>query len=314
MRPLSGYTLQDTCLSRQHLHRTIGIVDAPDLSRMTIDGRLFEAARNGAVDTLATLLDEHPDKLNARARPYEWSLLHYAAHGGHLSSVDLLLSRGLDVNIREQGDNTYPMHWAAAAGHLDVVRRLGDAGGDVVGHGDDHELEVIGWATCWNGCDDAVHRAVVDYLVARGAQHHIFSAIALNLADEVGRIVSADPSALARKMSHNEDYQLPLHFAVRMNRPQMVALLVELGADPLATDGSGYRAAAYATTPDIDRPAMVCVAGWRCPVHPSARLKRLGRADRWETRFRFGTTPIASSRSAENHRLRGDGRQALERV
>lgn len=226
---------------------------------MTIEDRLFEAARNGAVDTLATLLDEHPDKLNARAQPYEWSLLHYAAHGGHLSTVDLLLSRGLDVNIREQGDNTYPMHWAAAAGHLDVVRRLGDAGGDVVGHGDDHELEVIGWATCWEGCDDAVHRAVVDYLLARGARHHIFSAIALNLADEVRHIVSADSSALARKMSHNEGYQLPLHFAVRMNRPEMVALLVQLGADPLATDGSGYRAAAYATTPDIDRPAMEAI-------------------------------------------------------
>jgi len=226
---------------------------------MTIDDRLFEAARNGAADTLATLLDEHPDKLYVRDQPYGWSLLHLAAHGGHLSTVDLLLNRGLDVNIREQGDNTYPMHWAAAAGHLDVVQRLADAGGDVVGHGDDHELEVIGWASCWNGSDDAIHRAVVDYLVARGARHHIFSAIALSLADQVRRIVSADPSALARKMSHNEGYQLPLHFAVRMNRPQMVALLMELGADPLATDGSGYRAAAYATTPDIDRPVMEAI-------------------------------------------------------
>jgi len=25
------------------------------------------------------------------------------------------------------------MHWAAAAGHLEVVRRLADAGGDVIG-------------------------------------------------------------------------------------------------------------------------------------------------------------------------------------
>ena len=110
--------------------------------------------------------------------------------------VDLLLQRGLDVNTREKGDNTYAMHWAAAAGHLDVVRRLADAGGDVVGQGDDHELEVIGWATCWDGCDDDAHRAIADFLVSRGARHHIFSAIAMNLADEVRRIVAADPSAL----------------------------------------------------------------------------------------------------------------------
>ncbi|HMJ17730.1 MAG TPA: ankyrin repeat domain-containing protein, partial [Gemmatimonadaceae bacterium] len=31
----------------------------------------------------------------------------------------------------------------------------------------------------------------------------------------------------------------PIHFAARMNRPEMVTLLIELGADPLATDGSG---------------------------------------------------------------------------
>ena len=35
---------------------------------------------------------------------------------GHLAAVDLLLKRGLDVNTREKGDNTYAMHWAAAAG------------------------------------------------------------------------------------------------------------------------------------------------------------------------------------------------------
>ena len=115
--------------------------------------------------------------------------------------------------------------------------------------GDDHALEVIGWATCWDGCDDDAHRAVADLLVSRGARHHIFSAIAMNLADEVRRIVAADPSALNRRMSRNENHQLPLHFAVRMNRPEMVALLLELGADPLGADGSGYPAAAYASSP-----------------------------------------------------------------
>lgn len=223
---------------------------------LTIQGQLFEAARQGAVGSLDTLLDKHPEELHAREKPYEWSLLHAAAHNGHFAAVDVLLKRGLDANVREKGDNTYAMHWAAAAGHLDVVRRLADAGGDVVGHGDDHELEVIGWGTAWDGCDDATHRAIADFLLSRGARHHVFSAIALNLADEVRRIVAADPSALRRPMSRNEDYQLPLHFAVRKNRPEMVTLLLELGADPLATDGTGHPPAAYATTPDVDRSVM----------------------------------------------------------
>ncbi|MDP9202258.1 MAG: ankyrin repeat domain-containing protein [Gemmatimonadota bacterium] len=222
---------------------------------LTVDGQLFDAARNGDVGALAALLDKHNDKLHARAKPYEWSLLHAAAHAGHLAVVDLLLRRGLDVNTREKGDNTYAMHWAAAAGHLDVVRRLADAGGDVVGHGDDHALEVIGWATCWDGTDQR-HHAIAEFLVSRGARHHIFSAISFNLADEVRRIVAADPAALSRPQSHNEDYRLPLHYAVLRNRPEMVALLLDLGADPVAPDGSGYPPAAYATAPDTDRSVM----------------------------------------------------------
>ena len=222
------------------------------IDSLTVEGQLFEAARKGDVDILAALLDQHPEKLHAGTKPYEHTLLHLAAHNGRLAAVELLLKRGLDANVRERGDNTYPMHWAAAAGHLEVLRRLADAGGDVVGHGDDHELEVIGWATCW----DDVHRDVAEFLVQRGARHHIFSAIAMNLAEEIRPIVAADPAALSRPMSRNEDYQLPLHFAVRKNRPEMVALLLELGADPLAVDGSGYPATVYATDPDIDRRMM----------------------------------------------------------
>ena len=226
------------------------------IDSLTVDGQLFDAAKNGDVGTLTTLLDIYPEKLQARNRPYEHTLLHLAGEAGQLGAVDLLLKRGLDVNSREKGDNTYAMHWAAAAGHLDVVRRLADAGGDVVGHGDDHELEVIGWASCWPECDDAKHRAIAEFLVSRGAQHHIYSAIALNLSNEVRRIVAADPSTLNSRLSRNENNQMPLHYAVMKNRPEMVGLLLDLGADPLAVDAAGMTAAAYAMSPDIDRSVM----------------------------------------------------------
>jgi ankyrin repeat protein len=223
---------------------------------LSIEGQVIESARNGDADALRTLLDEHPDKLHLKVPPYEASLLFPAAQSGSLEAVDLLLTRGLDVNDREKGDNTYAMHWVAAQGNLEMVRRLADAGGDVIGEGDDHAGGVIGWASCWDGCNDAAHRAVVDFLVSRGARHHIFSAVALELSDEVRRIVAADPSALNQRQSRNENNRTPLHFAVAMNRASMVELLLTLGADPLAVDGAGMPVAASAATPEIDLPVM----------------------------------------------------------
>ena len=242
----------------------------PDIS---VDSQIIEAARNGDSATLAGLLNKYPDKIELRGEPYGATLLHLAAQD--LASVDLLLRKGVDANARESGDATYAMHWAAAAGNLDVVRRLADAGGDVIGEGDDHQFGVIGWATCWDGCDDDPHRAVVDFLISRGARHHIFSAIAMNLPDEVRRIVAANPGALNQRMSRNENNQLPLHFAVRKNRPQIVALLLDLGADPLGVDGSGFPAVACAVSTDVDLPVMAAIEAMT-----SAEMKSAERGNR----------------------------------
>src|SRR5262249_46342640 len=104
--------------------------------------------------------------------------------------------------------------------------------------------------------DDEAHANVRGFLLSRGAKHHIFSAIAVDDGDEVRRIVAAHPASLARRMSRNENNQTPLQFAVRFNRPRMVALLIALGADPLGVDGWGMPVAGYAQTPDLDRPVM----------------------------------------------------------
>ncbi len=229
---------------------------APDFSPLTVEGQIVESAAKGDVEVLRRLLEDHPDKLDLKVPPYEASLLFPAAQSGSIESVDFLLARGLDVNYRERGDNTYAMHWVAAQGNLEMVRKLADAGGDVIGEGDDHAGGVIGWASCWEGCNDARHRAVVDFLISRGARHHIFSAVALDLADEVRRIVTADPSALNRRQSRNENHRTPLQFAVAMNLSRMVELLVTLGADPLAVDGGGMPVAVYAADPEIDLPVM----------------------------------------------------------
>src|SRR5262249_9521432 len=158
--------------------------------------------------------------------------------------VEVLLRRGFDIRTRDKPDNATALHWAAQFGTLEVVKRLIDAGADIDGEGDAHEIGVIGWATCFRH----VRKEVADHLLARGAKPTIFSGMALNREDLVRRLVGDDRALLrARKMSRFEHHRTPVHFAVLKNRPEMVRLLLDLGADASSKDSRGYTPLNFAT-------------------------------------------------------------------
>jgi ankyrin repeat protein len=175
--------------------------------------------------------------MNPQSTPSGWTELHSAARDGRLDEVRRLLEQGADPNAREAGDNTYPLHWAAAARHVEVARALLDAGGDVHGVGDVHEMDVIGWATFFHAHDEppddlsARARELVALLVEGGARHHIFSAMCVGDLDLIRQVVGADPNALARRMSKFEGGLTPIHFAIGRKRYDILDLLVTLGAD-----------------------------------------------------------------------------------
>jgi ankyrin repeat protein len=193
---------------------------------------------------------------NPDARYRGWTGLHAAAQSGHVGAVQLL-ERGAGPNAREAGDNTYPLQWAAAKGHLETVRALLDAGSDVHGIGDDHVLDVIGWATFYHAPAHASrgNTDVVSLLLRRGARHHIFSAISVGDLHLIQKLVEQNPEALDRHMSRFEQGQTPLHFAMSRNRYDILDLLIGLGADLEAEDKNGHTPLAAAMLRG-DREAM----------------------------------------------------------
>ena len=205
----------------------------------------FAACQAGNVATLRDLLAREPGLVRERTLSGGTGL-HLAV--AHLDAVRLLLEHGTDPNAREPGDNATPLHFAGGAGGVEVVRALLDAGADVHGVGDAHQLEVIGWATCFG---PTILRDVLDLLLERGARHHIFSAIACNDLEAIKRVVADDPAALSRRLSRTENRQTALHYVIAPpdgllgggfrtgSHYAMLDLLIELGADLDAVDDKG---------------------------------------------------------------------------
>jgi hypothetical protein len=129
---------------------------------------------------------------------------------------------------------------------------------------------VIGWATALGRPGD-LRSNVVPLLLERGAQHHIFSAIAMGDVNLIRSLVEDHPAALDRRMSRFEHGQTPLHFAISCQRHDILGLLLELGADLEARDLSG-RTPLEAAMMLGDREAMrrLHEAGARPPVVQNA--------------------------------------------
>merc|ERR1712223_1661553 len=91
---------------------------------------LMEAASGGFVDVGRVLLDKGAD-VNAPPVPSSRdTALTIAADKGHCRFVELLLSRGAQVDVRNKKGNS-SLWLAANCGHLDVVQLLHSAGADI---------------------------------------------------------------------------------------------------------------------------------------------------------------------------------------
>ena len=180
-----------------------------DSRQATTASRLFDAIAKRDAETVRALLRDEPSLIRARHSRHDASALHHACCD------------------------------------LDTTRVLLDAGADPNDAGDDAHIGVIGWATMTPPGGE-IARDVVALLLARGARHHIFSAIATGDLDVVRGLIEQHPEALDQRLSSRYHGQTPLHYAIARARPGALELLIDMGADVDAPDGNGQTALEFA--------------------------------------------------------------------
>jgi ankyrin repeat protein len=245
---------------------------------------LRDAAGRGDLARLNMLLDAHPQLIDERGGEGVRTPLHQAVFGNSEAAVKLLLERGANPDIRCEGDNAYPLHFAVEKDRLPIIRLLVEHGADTVGDGDYHELGVIGWATAWDYIQP--NSEIVGYLLAHGARHNIFSAVAMGEAEVIRELVARTPNDLERRMNGTRMRRMPLHLAVIKNQPAAVTTLLDLGANTESLDEAGFSAldlAALEGRHDLARHLLERGAKVRLPaavaLHRTADVERLLRRD-----------------------------------
>jgi ankyrin repeat protein len=252
---------------------------------------IASAAQSGDVEVLRLRLDAGPDLINALAgRGFaKATALHLATLRNRHDAIRLLIARGADLDARDFPDNAAPLHFAAMHGDLETIGLLVEAGADVEGKGDDYEIGVVGWTSCFR----QVREDVARYLLSHGATLSLWTAIALDRIDDVRAILVHSPALLAARMTRNHHRRTPLHHAAARNRLAIVQLLLKLGADPHATDATGATALTTASQENAD-PAIVTAllaAGARLDFLAAVNL---GRYEEAAAMLRDGSSRIGS--------------------
>ncbi len=253
---------------------------------------LLDAAGKGDVDRVAAILDAHPDLIDQRGALPANNGLRTALHfgSGHEAIVRLLLERGADPNIRDEGDHAYPIHFAAERGDLSVVKLLVEHGADPSGAGTTHLLDAAGWAVCF---DYVNHVDVARYLLAHGAPYTLFTAVALGEADVI-RDFARRGVDLNERMDRTNHRRTPLHLAVVKKQPAAVAALIELGADLNAEDAVGLTPLDQAALDGEEAMAAMLIDAGAIVTLPAAIV--LERTERFEEIIRANPEALSNNR------------------
>lgn len=98
----------------------------------------------------------------ADTRPHK-TVLHWAAQAGDVVACRQLLADGMDVNFRDENDET-PLHFSTWFGKLDATRFLVESGADINASSREYNATPLQWATSQH------YEDICQYLRDNGAE------------------------------------------------------------------------------------------------------------------------------------------------
>ncbi|HMP88898.1 MAG TPA: ankyrin repeat domain-containing protein [Kiritimatiellia bacterium] len=203
---------------------------------------LLTAVRLGKLGSISLLLDRGAD-MDARGREGETAVA-IAAENGHADIIRFLAARGADIDAGDDIGRT-PLIGAAARNHLEAVHSLIELGADVQRR-TKNSHDALYYSILKASPD------IIDLLIQHGANatntYGVIKWTALHSAAWDNRIDLVDTL-----LKHGADIeageisgQRPLILAARRQHEEMIAKLLEAGADPYGASVQGLTAWHYA--------------------------------------------------------------------
>lgn len=232
IRDIDGHTALHWAVDKGHIP-VVSVLIASNFDLVGLKDKtgltpLSMAAINGNVDVMDLLITTSKKEINEKDNNGRIAL-HFAANRGHLNVVNLLLKNKSNIDEKDNFGET-PLHLSCNQGYKVIVENLILAGANI------HEQNNAGMTPLYHATINdmaEIVQVLKDNKVNFDQKLNKTGMTLLHLVSRAGLKFAADLLIKNGVNPNIEDYlgKLPLCYAIQENKPALVKLLLDNGAE-----------------------------------------------------------------------------------